>query len=100
MAETSSTASVLSKSTQMKLLVGNRRNLSVRAERKPGGLALLLGFQSGPGLLFRRHVGAEPCLYQGSRSPSVWFSPAGLQMRAVCAVQLHKRSTLLYFNAD
>lgn len=37
----------------MKLLGCNRRNLSVRAERRLGGLVLTLGFQSGPDLLFR-----------------------------------------------
>lgn len=44
---------VLTKSTLMKLLGCNRRNLSVRAERRLGGLALTLGFQSGPDLLSR-----------------------------------------------
>lgn len=90
---------VLSKSTLVKLLGCNRRNLSVGAERKLGGLALPAWLPVCTRFAFQPPCGSPAVSLLRLEEPLGLVSLAGLQMRAVCAEQLHKTSTLLHFHA-
>lgn len=78
----------------------NRRNLSARAEKEAGRpRCSRLASSRKPEFAFQTPCGSRAVPFLTLEEPLGLLSPAGLQMRAVCAARLHKRSTLLHLNA-